>query len=58
MTPKVDPEAYDEDCVFNRLFAAETKPRSPTKGERLASIFADATSTEPNIQVSDFLPSY
>jgi len=58
MTPKADPKTYDEDSVFNRLFAAETKPRGSTKTERMTRIFADATNTEPEIKVSDFLPSY
>jgi len=63
MTLKLDPDIYDEDSVFNQLFAAETKPRRPTQADRMARIFAEALETESptneiDIKVSDFLPRF
>lgn len=58
MTPTTDPTIYDEDSVFNTLFAAEKKPRTPTKAERMAQIFAEANTPEAPISVEDFLPVY
>jgi len=58
MTPSADPNIYDEDSVFRKLFAEDKKPRPPTKAERMARIFEDVPIREPVIKVSDFLPRY
>lgn len=58
MTATTDPKVYDENSVFNRLFAEETREARPSKGERLASIFANVEAQAEPIRVQDFLPSY
>jgi hypothetical protein len=58
MTPPSSLDTYDENSVFNRLFANEKKPRKPTQAERMAKIFAQAPREPETISVSDFLPRY
>jgi len=58
MTAEINARLYDEDSVFNRLFA-EGKPKvGPSKGERLRTMFADVQTSAETVKVSDFLPSY
>ena len=58
MTPPLSLDTYDENSVFNRLFADEKKPRKPTQAERMAKIFAQAPREAETINVADFLPNY
>jgi hypothetical protein len=58
MTPPSSLDTYDENSVFNRLFAENKKPRKPTQAERMAKIFAQAPREPETIDVADFLPSY
>ncbi len=57
---KTDAQArlYDEDSVFNRLFAEDKPPSQPGQGDRLRDIFSGAKTTEKSIAVEDFLPRY
>lgn len=58
MTMHANTRLYDEDSVFNQLFTKEKKPRRPTQAERMASLFADAPTSEPPFKAADFLPCY
>lgn len=58
MTPKANPEIYDENSVFNRLFAEKPQDPKPNPANRIERVFAEVEAPVEVINVADFLPSY
>lgn len=63
MTSITNKDAYDENCVFNRIFAENPKTPVANSADRLERIFKSAKAPahetiNETINVADFLPIY
>jgi len=58
MAVDINADDYDEDSVFNRLFAKDKAKPRPNHGDRLEKLFSETKAPEAPINVQDFLPRY
>ena len=58
MASDIPADDYDENSVFNRIFAEIKRDPNANAASRLERIFAEVETPAETLNVTDFLPSF